>query len=390
MQALTGFFRRTIFDPILSNRKAVLGLDGLRGFCAVEVVADHAGMPDGGLALICVWIFFVISGFLIIPILYRARQRIESGESGVWTEIKRFMRDRAFRILPVYYGFLLVIFLYGQIVPTSHEYISMMRGLPWFLTYTGNFYIEVTPEEFLISLGHFWSLAVEQQFYFLLAPLLLFIPGKRWKPLLGIFAFISLALGAVLALTKSPVTPFNSSFLGFYCTSLGGLAGLSHVADIKLGKFTLESLRRYANPLLIGLLALMCFCGIAEGRLPLINYVTNTGLMPLFATALVISISAFPETGFVRFMETAPMRFVGVVSYGFYVFHLLVLARVDRFVLDHLPHMPDQLYYFVLFLITVPITLIAAVLSYAYFERFFLKMRKGWNPFRRSVKAAAD
>ncbi|CAL4869076.1 hypothetical protein MMA231_03367 [Asticcacaulis sp. MM231] len=32
MQALTGFFRRTIFDPILCNRKAVLGLDGLRGF----------------------------------------------------------------------------------------------------------------------------------------------------------------------------------------------------------------------------------------------------------------------------------------------------------------------------------------------------------------------
>ena len=71
------------------------------------------------------------------------------------------------------------------------------------------------------------------------------------------------------------------------------------------------------------------------------------------------------------------------------MFHLWVLARVDRFVLDHLPHMPDQLYYFVLFLITVPITLIAAVLSYAYFERFFLKMRKGWNPFRPTVKAAA-
>lgn len=381
MQAVTAFFRRTIFDPILNNRKAVLGLDGLRGFCAVEVVADHAGMPDGGLALICVWIFFVISGFLIIPILYRARQRIEAGESGVWTEIKRFMRDRAFRILPVYYGFLLVIFLYGQIAPTSHEYISMMRGLPWFLTYTGNFYIEVTPEEFLISLGHFWSLAVEQQFYFLLAPLLLFIPSGWWKRLLAIAAVMSISIGGALALTRTALFPLNSSFLGFYPAALGGLAGLTSPSNLKL-----EKLRPYADPLLIGLLLIMCFCGISESKLPFINDATNTALMPLFAMALVMGISVFPETRFVRFMETAPMRFVGVVSYGFYVFHLLVLARVDRFVLDHLPHMPDQLYYFVLFLITVPITLIAATLSYAYFERFFLKMRKGWNPFRPNVK----
>jgi peptidoglycan/LPS O-acetylase OafA/YrhL len=61
---------------------------------------------------------------------------------------------------------------------------------------------------------------------------------------------------------------------------------------------------------------------------------------------------------------------------------------MDRFITNHLPNMSDKVFAVVLFLITVPITLVIATLSYAYYERPFLKMRKGWNPFRPTVKPA--
>ncbi|CAL4869079.1 hypothetical protein MMA231_03370 [Asticcacaulis sp. MM231] len=83
------------------------------------------------------------------------------------------------------------------------------------------------------------------------------------------------------------------------------------------------------------------------------------------------------------------MHFVGVVSYGFYVFHMLIIARMDRFITDHLPNISDHVFAVELFLMTVPVTLVIATLSYAYYERPFLKMRKGWNPFRPTIKAAA-
>ncbi|CAL4869077.1 hypothetical protein MMA231_03368 [Asticcacaulis sp. MM231] len=198
-------------------------------------------------------------------------------------------------------SFLLALYIYCQFAPSSYEYMCMMRGLPWFLTYTGNIYAEFTPENMLNSIGHFWSLAVEQQFYFLLAPLLLFVPGKYWKRLLIGFSVFSIALGGALGLTQTFFTPIYTSFLGFYFATLGGLAGLSRLADIRVGKVTLESLRPYADPLLIGIFALIVFCGLSQGHLAVINDATTTVFTPLFATALVLSISAFPQTGFVRF-----------------------------------------------------------------------------------------
>jgi peptidoglycan/LPS O-acetylase OafA/YrhL len=158
----------------------MLQLDGLRGLAVLGVLAWHwipwylAYCPLG---VISVRVFFTLSGFLITGILLRARRDNERMGGPWWGPVRSFYIRRVMRIFPLYYAVLAVILIGG--VPAAREHFA------WHLLYLSNF-LQAKMNDIGGSTGHFWSLAVEEQFYLVWPWLVLFMPRKAIPWAIGI------------------------------------------------------------------------------------------------------------------------------------------------------------------------------------------------------------
>lgn len=152
-------------------------LDGIRGVAALLVVLCHWTRRhyDGNLdqlGVIGVYIFFVLSGFLITRILLEAKEKnLATGKSNFFT-IRNFIARRALRIFPIYYLAVLVIFGFPDFFNLQKQ-----DNLLYYLTYTSNFhyYFLDGPRSIL---GVSWTLAIEEQFY-LIFPWFIFLLSRK-------------------------------------------------------------------------------------------------------------------------------------------------------------------------------------------------------------------
>ncbi len=155
------------------SSKRLKSLDGLRGIAVLSVIAFHTLRVTGqeGLwgrafsrlqetAWAGVDLFFVLSGFLITGILLDTRNSPNY--------FKTFFARRTLRIFPLYYGVLAVaIIAVPAILGPAHLpdlYPRLLANQVWLWTYTAN-YLQATGAHTLPGFGHFWSLAIEEQFY---------------------------------------------------------------------------------------------------------------------------------------------------------------------------------------------------------------------------------
>ena len=160
--------------------------DGLRALAAIAVVLGHSALElswirEARLHVIAVRLFFVLSGFLITSILLGMKGRVEERHSNVGSELKTFYIRRALRIFPPYFAFLFFFLAIGN--------VFVRNTFLWHAAYLSNVYAAfVRPLESPVA--HFWTLAVEEQFY-LVWPLLLLCVPRRWlsRVLLAAVAF---------------------------------------------------------------------------------------------------------------------------------------------------------------------------------------------------------
>jgi len=159
-------------------------LDGLRFLAIAGVMIQHNWRPGpmpwifGRLdyAETGVRLFFVLSGFLITGILLRGRAAATVAATSRLSTLRNFYVRRFLRIFPVYYATLLAVVLLD---------ISPARQIwPWLVTYTTNIYIWHRVA-WIGHLGHLWTLAVEEQFYIVWPWLVLFLPRRLLRPILG-------------------------------------------------------------------------------------------------------------------------------------------------------------------------------------------------------------
>ena len=149
-------------------------LDGLRALAVGAVLMEHFWAPWAiesrvPLGAIGVRLFFVLSGFLITAILLNAKARVEAGTRSTRSEMARFYARRALRLFPIFYLTIAVAAFAGiQIVRDS---------LWWHLFYTSNLFLAVKAS-WSGPIAHFWSLAVEEQFYFIWPAVVLLCPRK--------------------------------------------------------------------------------------------------------------------------------------------------------------------------------------------------------------------
>lgn len=337
----------------VSLHRRVLGFDGLRAAAFLMVFISHkAPAPwTDALGSAGVWLFFVLSGFLIARILARSRDEIEAGTSSFSMALKAFYLRRTARITPVYYVFLTVLSVLAlrRLVDLGEEDRQLAN---WF--YLANIYIEW--HGWRTDLGHLWSLAVEEQFYLAFAPLALLLPRRHLAKLCLCLIGVSVLAHVFLWVRGAWIVSFDvdtAANLGLL--ALGGLAGLWAECPLP---------RRLANDAAI-VLVLTALVALPLG-------VADTGLWPvvgrpsgLLMALLLVQIIQCQYSRIVRLLEISWIREIGLISYGAYLFHPVIHA--DR--LLPLVGIHIQLRHSVMMVIELSITLVLAELSWRLLER---------------------
>ena len=226
-------------------------LDGLRGIAVSLVVVHHwtSWGPSLGLGNIGVQLFYVLSGFLITRILLSAKDRCAAGASDLKGALMSFHVSRVARIWPVFYLTIALVFIAG-------DHFEHRADLGWHALFGSNL-LFFHRGEFGSALAHFWSLAVEQQFYLLWPLVVLAVPLNCIEVvilgLIGVAPLMRMALyvDGFTAFAQYNVLPF-ANFDSLGCGALTALWSRSPKAVVSSRWQALRMLAAVATVTLIG------------------------------------------------------------------------------------------------------------------------------------------
>ncbi|GIM95877.1 acyltransferase family protein [Paractinoplanes toevensis] len=290
-------------------------IEGLRAIAVLLVVAAHAGVPFLSGGYVGVDVFFVISGFLITSLLLR-----EAEQTGR-ISVPRFYARRAMRLLPaaavVLIATLLAARLFlpltrlGEFCTDALAATGYVANLRFAEAGTDYLRADQSPSPF----QHFWSLAVEEQFY-LVWPLLILAGAYLWKrrrPLVAVLAVL-----VVVSFTLSVTETARSAPWAYFGP---------HTRAWELGAGALLALaagRIPRHPLLgwAGLAAILTAAVIFD------DSTAYPGWLALLPVAGAVAMIAAAGAGTGRLLGLAPMQAVGRLSYGWYLWHWPVLLIV--------------------------------------------------------------
>jgi peptidoglycan/LPS O-acetylase OafA/YrhL len=321
-------------------------------------------------------LFFVLSGFLITGILYDSK--------GGPRYFRDFYVRRTLRIFPLYYAVLVVLFVLLPCLPTTYPaaLAESAHHQAWLWLYASNVYLALQRGWTLPYVGHFWSLAVEEQFY-LVWPFVVLAFGRRALlricvavSLLALALRIGLAFAGAGAMSQLVLTPCRFDAL---CVG-GGLAlairalGLERVA--RAGRTAL-------GPLLLAVLLVSAW-NAAGGPLLQVVLPVRGSLIALTFGALLVSCLATPSDSLgSRVLCSRPMRFLGTRSYGLYVFHGIVaywLAEHGALFFALAAKVGPLAAMGIEAIVGSAISVVAAAASFDLFEKQFLRLKDRWAP----------
>jgi peptidoglycan/LPS O-acetylase OafA/YrhL len=302
-------------------------IDGLRALAVLAVILYHAEMPGVAGGYVGVDVFFVISGYLITQLLAGSMEKpLRSG-------LKDFYLRRARRILPA-------LFATSLIVAAAAAAIF----LPWDLATFGR-YLAATPV-FLTNvaawtagggyfsskllhtpLAHFWSIAIEEQFY-LLYPLT-FALICRYLPRRQLQALMALALASFAVCVwgfhhHSPAASFFLAPPRAWELLIGGVVAMS-------GQRSLKS--RLANELL-AVAALVTLAFVTNQYGADIQYPGWYAIAPCAASAILIQTGRRQSTLVGKLLSLRPFVFTGLISYSLYLWHYPVLVLANYYLVE--------------------------------------------------------
>ena len=365
-------------------------LDSLRTLAVLAVFLQHfvgvqnlpgilGRIPWGQLG---VKLFFVLSGFLISGILLRSRDAIEQGAITKWLAARQFYIRRFLRIFPLYYFVIAVCVLLN--LPPVRDI------LVWMLTYTLNIYASLRGQWGNLDLyvAHFWSLAVEEQFYIVWPWFLLFAPRKH---LLAIM-LIMFSIGPLWRawIYSKPVTNYIALYMAtFSCLDTLGLGALLALAFHS--RIPKQTLQRVLNLVVLpfGIIASVTVFTQAYYEIfwpaHMILFETTTGLVFCWLVGSA-SIGFRGIVGWV--LESRPLVYCGRISYGLYVYHPFA-AGLTKFVFARM-NWPLRPHGWIAFVLFTSVTILMASVSWRLLERPINDLKRNFSYRPRLVKRPVE
>ncbi|MEO7198003.1 MAG: acyltransferase family protein [Solirubrobacterales bacterium] len=310
-------------------------LDGLRALAVVAVIGYHLdyGIAKGG--FLGVDLFFVLSGYLITSLLVAectTRGRIS---------ISSFWARRVRRLLPGLIPPLLAVLLYAAVVADPLTQWSLRLDAFASLFYFANWHFIFSDQSYFAQyadpspLRHFWSLAIEEQFYLVwpgLVAVLLWLGRPRVRflaaaALLGTFA--SVAAMALLWSANDPSPAYYSTFSRAHELLVGALLAL--LLSRNATRAAASRMRGW-SPAVVGIsasLAVLLAFGIANDQTSAYYY--GGSMAFCLAVALLIAAVERPGLNPVRdALSVSPARYVGRISYSLYLWHWPVIIWLNE------------------------------------------------------------
>jgi peptidoglycan/LPS O-acetylase OafA/YrhL len=295
-------------------------LDAIRAFCVVAVTISHTiteNIRIGGLEMFelgayGVYMFFILSGFLITGQLLVTREKKEAAGDPAWRPLALFYAKRALRLFPAYY---LALAVAGAL-----NMPGILVEMKWHLLQLSDILFAISPwYENASVAGHYWTLTLEWQFYAVWPIASLCLPRKALFPLIG--AAILVAAWSWSPLRVLPAILERTNIL----QSLDSLGFGAALALAQHRRMSLAWFIRAAWPA-----AAVCAAGLT---LAILGYtalydktafLTHEAMNWTFAAIMLTAVRGYRgPIGAV--LNNPAMQYVGRISYGIYVYHYFLL-----------------------------------------------------------------
>ena len=342
-------------------------LTGLRFLLALLVVIFHIpqfcqnrGFPYfNNLSIFnkgeeAVYMFFSLSGFLIIKQLY-----VEKSVS-FSVNLKKFFLRRILRIFPLYYLVLTFGLIYYRLILPFFGFnyennYDLVYGILLSYTFFPNIFASYAPGGIIEVL---WSIGIEEQFYLLIAPLIFIIPFKKIKQFLLIFTifFFLIYFSESIKFLKN----YNMLYFYFSFSGLCSIMTLNKRINLKSLKYLIFSL-------------IIIYFTTSIFRNNLTDFYYHLISMILFGLTLR-NLSEEP----IKLLENKCLIYLGKISFGVYMYHAIMMQFVGFIFLKSNLHLKvSNLYSIIIFNSLVLVsTIIIAHLSFIYFESYFLRLKE--------------
>ena len=361
------------------------GLNSLRFFAAFLVVMHHSETirSKSGLANMewlglfknganAVTFFFVLSGFLITYLLLKENFQTET------ISIKKFYIKRILRIWPLY--FLLV--LIGTIMlPFLFDIFNVNYDMPYTFDQVWFYFLFFLPGLVLFFFGHhflepLWSIGIEEVFYLVWAPIFKFGKQKIFLVLLAIIILKAILILACVFFIKNELFKYLVDIFQFEAMAIGGLGAYF----IYNRKNPVSDLFIYKKPMQILIYSILAIFLLFHSNIDnaVWNFLFNLPVLsPIIKDFLflylIIGISLVDKN--IIKLKSKSLSYLGEISYGIYMYHMLVIFTVMHFFKEQLLNFSiisgSILFYFIL---TFSVILISSISKF-FFENYFLNLK---------------
>lgn len=370
-------------DFNLNNKIHFHTIDALRFFAFFKVYLLHvpiqgefpifAFLKSGG--GIGVSFFFVLSGFLITYLLLAekiAKQQIN---------VRRFFVRRSLRIWPLFYLMVILAFLLPYELKQNIG-LHMVGGgyeFDWkfsfsFLENYKMLLLDNSPKTTPLQL--FWSLCIEEHFYITWLVLLYFLPLKHTlKFLLSCFAIAWVARFIEPHIFNNQIVHTNDLFTNIDYFASGGILAYFVAKDYAKISKQILSIPNWIKWFTISFVTLIV---IFQKQLLLYDpgtlfFIFRPSIIAILFTLLIAIF--IPQNSSIR-INSPLLSYLGVRSYGLYVYHLILIHISFQYCLHQNIKIDNWLTLSSFILVTLGGSIIISILSYKYFEKPFLKLRK--------------
>jgi peptidoglycan/LPS O-acetylase OafA/YrhL len=375
-------------------RGHIAELDGLRAVGMAVVLLNHFWLKKmnvvlfelGQLGWIAMDSFFVLSGFLIAGILLDNRSKPDY--------YRTYYIRRALRIFPLYYLVLLILagIIHFRDGGSEYRYLIQHWGSPaWFTFYLGNIKTAIRGDWApVIGYAPLWSLQVEEQFYLLFPFAVSLLSLTNLRRLL----FAAVAVSPILRILFYLHNPHNPylQFVLLPCR-LDGLAWGGLIAiRYRMGPWHIPKVR--LTLLAIGLLAATCIGSILsevanqpQSTSPY-NRLFGYTLSVSACGCLVLWLIRFRGSPYTRWLRIKPVQYLGKISYGIYLLHLLAYRTLRVFAERGIGHLSDDSH--IHFVLVVGLSVLYGALSWHFIERPIFRLKDRLWPSNSSDRQAAS